>query len=234
MTDLVEQRRDAYLEKMKKEDAEKVAKLLQRYPRNIWAAIELNSAVVIMRGEQEVMFFHEEKAAGAWMQHVYGCVPWAGKQQGVVYSKYNVTTKDGKLDTEWEAVSEKLTIKNIKDRGPKAGDLLIYLEKGDFYHCGIGLLDHSYGRDELAVTFDASGFRVGNGINNSGGPVPPVDPADLTYDGLRDAHYWRWWDGSGGGGKGGHYTITVPSWRWNGKRAEHHIVGKAPVMDATN
>ena len=219
---VVEDRKDAYLEQMRKEEAEKIAKLLLRYPKNIWAPIELDCVVVIMRGEQEIMFFHEEKAAGAWMQHVYGCVPWAGKQQGIVHSKYKVTTKDGKLDTEWETIGEKLTIKHIKDRGPKAGDLLIYLdEKGDFYHQGVGILDHSYGRKGLAVCFDASCYREGSSVCNSGGPIPPVNPADLVYDGLREAHYWRWWDGSAGGGQGGHYTLTVPSWRWNGKKAEY-------------
>ena len=236
MVDLVEERRDAYLEKMRKEEADKVAALLKQYPVNTWAPIELGVAVVLLRGDQEIMFFHQEKDAGAWMQHVYGCVPWGGRSQGVAHPKYKSMKlkTDGKgYDTEWETITDLLTIKPIKDRGPKAGDLLIYLNDGEYYHHGTGLLDHCYGRDTLSVTFDGSGYREGNSISNSGGPSPAVNPADLTYDGLRQAHYWRWWDGSAGGGQGGHYTLTVPSWRWNGNRAEPTTPGQPPCNDGT-
>jgi hypothetical protein len=175
------------------EDRAKVEKLRKSYPVMDWSEVLLRQAVVVTREGQEIEFFNDEKDAGAWMQHVYGVTPAEGKKEGI-------------------------EIKRIADRGPKAGDMLIYLNDGEWYSHGIGILDHSYGKESLAVTFDASCFRVGEQVSNSGGPVPPVDPADLTFDGLRRNHFWRWNKGYAGGGEGGTYSINTPSWRWNGKR----------------
>lgn len=196
---------------MNEQEKRDLETLRQRYPRNIWAPIELNSVVVLMRGELEIEFFHCEKDAGAWMQHVYGCTPWGGRSEGVTHHEH----KCGDTNIEWQPVSEKLTIKPIKDRGPKAGDLLLHLDDGGYYHHGLGILDHSYGKEELSVCFGASAYRVGASLSCSGGPIPPVKPEDLIYDGLRECFYWRWWDGFAGGHQGGKYSMLVPSWRWD-------------------
>jgi hypothetical protein len=182
----------------------------ERYPVNSCADLELTQAVVLLRGDEEIQFFHGEKDAGAWMQHVYGCRPYEGREWGV--TRFETPTVQGQPTM----ANETLRIQLISDRGPKAGDLLIYADDGEFYHHGVGILDHSYGAEVLSVCFDASTYREGCHISCSGGPIPSVDPADLEYDGLREATYWRWWDGTAGGGQGGYYRMLVPSWRWNG------------------
>jgi hypothetical protein len=207
-----EQWRERYM-RMSPGEHKELEELRAKYPPCSMADIEFGHIVVVMRGEQEVEFFHEEKAAGAWMQHVYGMTPQDAAKAGiirheVVYEKAGVTTN--------VPTTELLTIKHIRDRGPKAGDLLIYVDEGEYYHNGVGILDHSYGRDTLSVCFSASAFRVGNQISCSGGPIPAVSPANLVFDGLRETWFWRWNRGYSGGGEGGHYSIHVPSWRWDG------------------
>lgn len=169
------------------------------------AHVAAQHGVVVMRGVVEVEFFHEKKAAGSWIQHVYGLRPWdAQKQAGIV-------------------------IKSIRDRGPRAGDTITYrgggrydyLLKGDTYNpdkterCGI--LDHSYGHDSFGITFSASAFRTDNSISCSGGPVPCIQAESLTFLGFKVTRFWRWHEGFQGGGQGGDYTINVPHWLWSGE-----------------
>jgi hypothetical protein len=175
----------------KNEEEKRLEKLNLDYPKNQFADLLLDNACVITREGFEIQFFDCQKNAGAWMQHVYGVAPTEGKKIG-------------------------LEIKSIKNRGPKDGDLIIYLNDGKFYHKGIGCLEHIYWKDKLCVCFSASSFRIENCVSCSGGPVPFVNPNDLTFDGLRRNQFWRWGNGFAGGGEAGYYYIDTPSWRWNG------------------
>jgi hypothetical protein len=160
--------------------------------------------VVVMRGDEEIEFFPEEKAAGSWIQHVYGMRPWDASKQGIC-------------------------IKKISDRGPRAGDAVTYKGGGrcDYLlnpeypsqpkrESRLGILDHTYGQESFGITFSASAFRDGRFLSCSGGPIPSTQADHLTFIGLRQTRFWRWHDGFAGAGKGGDYYINVPHWLWDG------------------
>jgi hypothetical protein len=153
-----------------------------------WSAQQ--SAVILTREGIEIMAFHDEKAAGAWCQHVYG------------------ETLRGARVNGFELV-------RLANRQPKPGDAVIYDGSGAYTLAhGRGVLDAICG--ELACCFAASAFRVDDSVSCSGGPLPFIDPADLRLVGLYDQRFWRWHAGYSGAGQGGDYYMTVPLWRWNG------------------
>lgn len=162
-----------------------------------FAAIEHTQAVVVVREGNEIMFHHNVKNAGAWLLHVYGV-------------------------TEREARSQGIEIKSIADRGPKAGDVVVYDGSGPFKtfqdennQGGFGVLELHGGT--LMVMFSASAFREFESVSISGGPGIWITPQTLTYMGLIDQTFWRWHRRYAGASEGGHYTMTVPMWRWTGK-----------------
>lgn len=164
--------------------------------KNHFAVFQKQQAVVVVRDGHEIMFHHDYKGAGAWMQHIYGFTPSEGRKHGIL-------------------------IENIKDRPPKYGDVVVYDGSGPFNTLqkennggGFGVLEHHAG--DLMVCFAASPFRVFDMVSCSGGPAVWLSPDHLTYEGLTDRTFWRWHRGFAGGGEGGHYTLTVPLWRWDG------------------
>lgn len=77
-----------------------------------------------------------------------------------------------------------------------------------------------YGDDLLVICFAASAFRPRDGKDNyvscSGGPLPGVREADLTYVGQTDQRFWEWKDRPRAGG-GVDYVETVALWEWTGE-----------------
>lgn len=157
-----------------------------------WAPIlKIQTGVEVSIRGKRLECFHERKAAGAWILHVYGV----------------------RMSSQ-EAKDLGIEVKPLKTREPQPGDALIYDGSGDFYHAGRGVLEMLCG--SLAVCFSASAFRDDRSVSCSGGPVPWVNPEDLEFAGLYQQTFWRWHDGSAGASQGGSYQITVPLWRWNG------------------
>lgn len=144
---------------------------------------------VVKRNGKEVEWFNDEKDANAWILHVFGSVEQA-KACGITVGRLT------------------------KDRTPRDGDAVVYDGTGEHYTEGFGVLERTAG--ETAVCFSASAFRDERYVSCSGGPVPFVDPKDLVLVGIRPTNFWRWHQGHAGAHQGGHYTMNVPLWRWNG------------------
>jgi len=170
--------------------------LAELVKKNHFAAILKRVAVVVMKDDKEIMFHGNEKDAGAWVQHVYGLRPSEARKGNIV-------------------------IRSIADRAPRPGDVVVYDGSGPFdtYQKqnnggGLGVLEcHAGG---LMVCFAASAFREHSRVSCSGGPATWLKSEHLTFEGLIDRSFWRWGRGFSGSGEGGHYTITVPLWRWDG------------------
>jgi len=200
---------------------------------------KFGESAVVKRGDTPVMTLNDYKAAGAWMQHVFGMTPWDGKKAGIRRSKNEICTHTFRCDEYDPNTPEELKFAEEwqhiwidRLKGPVQCHKVVYgeeqpltycscnprpiVEDGKFYHYGNGIIDHSYGRNTLSVCFSASGFLADGGLSCSGGPIPSLNPEDLTFEGLDEVCFWRWHDGSGGANKAGYFPMTVPVWRWNG------------------
>lgn len=72
---------------------------------------------------------------------------------------------------------------------------------------------------ECLVCFAASAYRVDDHVSCSGGPVPFIKFADLTYAGTTVRTFWKFKDGIRRAGNGENYQLEVNLWTWEGQHA---------------
>jgi hypothetical protein len=107
------------------------------------------------------------------------------------------------------------------DAPPKAGDVVIV--DTDAYYAAKrgdrGVIDATLYGDKLGFVLGASAYRskeTGH-VSCSGGPCPPVDPAELKFAGRETQRFWSWGPNGPGAGNGVEYEVLVNAWEWGGE-----------------
>ena len=197
--------------------------------------LDKNSSIMLVFGHvsvvscngRELQMFCGNKQANAYVLHNYGPLVKDKKPSREIWSNLTEEQAESTIPTSWwlRELDHQFGVKveevDIEKRGPQIGDSLVYNGDGDWYSNGFGIIDQTYDKNSLSVTFNASCFRDEESLSNSGGPSPHIYAEDLTFIGLRTIHCWRWNKGYGGGGQGGEYQMTVPCWKWNGRTKKH-------------
>lgn len=150
---------------------------------------------VVKFNGHEKQWFYNEKDANAWVVHLTEVSPWDARKLGFTVEPWN-------------------------NRGVQAGDCVVhdgtFGSWGDMTK-GFGIIDGIIGKDitdEAMVTWKYSSFRDKSHVSTSGGPGLRVPVTNLVLVGLREVSFWQWQDTFADAHNGGHYTMTVPLWRW--------------------
>lgn len=165
----------------------------------------------VLRHGHPLAYFGNEKDANAYVYHLTGKSPFYAEAQGINVRHVGTNVVPGGKVI-YDGNGEFDCYRRLLDENGRE----------NLFKPGFGVVCGSFTeeRDDVSITFNCTDpYYDEDGCNGGGGPVPcGIKKHNFKIIDIAAVTFWRFSDGIPKAHSGGYFTITVPVYRWNGKR----------------